>query len=237
MPEQSLKDLYRPTLEGLRTYWPAMVAIQFAALLTVLAYYFVDGTATFFARVAIVQEKGGLLFVAVCTVISGGVIPEILKRIYKREDRSPPGLGELANQFMMWAGLGILIERFYALQDFVFGPTDSVGILLVKVFFDQLVFAPLITMPYTVGLFMLYESRYKMKTWLRGVTLQTWKRRALPLWMTCLSFWPVMLLIVYCLPRILQFPLFLFANSAYGILMVFIARRQISHPDQTGRRS
>lgn len=228
MSEHGLKELIRPTVEAVRIYWPAIALIQLAALLTVLAYYFVDGTATFFARVAQVKENGGIAFAAISTVISGGVIPEILKRLIPSRGSRPPGMGELANQFMFWAGLGILIERFYALQDVLFGGTDTVALLLVKVGLDQLVFAPLITMPYTVACFMLYESRYRLGVWVRGLTLSTWKQRALPLWVTCLSFWPIMLLVIYSLPHILQFPLFLFANCAYSILMVFVARRQAS---------
>ena len=52
--------------------------------------------------------------------------------------------------------------------------------------------------------------------------------RALQIWISCLAFWPVMLLIIYSLPQALQFTLFLFGNAAYSILLIFIARRQVT---------
>jgi hypothetical protein len=81
-------------------------------------------------------------------------------------------------------------------------------------------------MPYIVGWFLLYESRYDLRTWIARLTFKRMIDRILPLWATCLSFWPIMLLIVFSLPGELQFPLFLFGNSAFSILMIFIARRQ-----------
>lgn len=227
--------LLRPAAIALRTYWPAILVIQALALGVVVAYYKVEGTAEFFAMVADWKVQGGILFAAVTTVVSGGILPEILKRFFRPRGTKAPGAGELANQFAMWAGLGILIDQFYQLQGHIFGHGTGLATLLPKVLVDQLVFAPLITQPYIVACFMLHETGYRPADWIAGITLKTMKDRILPLWMTCLSFWPVMLLIIYSLPRDLQFPLFLFVNAAYSILMIFIARRQLDEAAGQGR--
>jgi hypothetical protein len=219
--------LLKPAAIALRTYWPAILVIQVLALCVVVSYYKVDGTAEFFSVVAGWKVQGGILFAAISTVISGGILPEVLKRIFRPAGVKAPAPGELANQFAMWAGLGILIDQFYQLQGHIFGHGTGLATLLLKTLVDQLLFSPLITQPYIVACFMLHETRYRPVDWIAGMTFKKMVNRVLPLWMTCLTFWPVMLLVIYSLPGDLQFPLFLFVNSAYSILMIFIARRQV----------
>lgn len=77
------------------------------------------------------------------------------------------------------------------------------------------------------GWFLLYQHQFRLRPWTNALRLPSLARRVLPLWMTSLSFWPIMLLIVYSLPGDLQFPLFLFANAAFSILMIFILRRPL----------
>jgi hypothetical protein len=225
---QLLRTLVQPTLDAWRTYWLALVIIQSCALGMVIAYYEVVGAAAVFDQLAAWKIAGGMPLAALVTVLSGGVVPELLKRALRPVAVQPPSVGELAHQFAMWAGLGIMIDAFYVLQSQLFGTGTDALTLLYKVAFDQLVFAPLITMPLMVLWFFLRECRYQFGRWWREIRLQLVVRRAASLWFSCLSFWPVMLLIIYSLPTSLQFPLFLFANAAYSILMIFIARRQVA---------
>ncbi|NDV62738.1 hypothetical protein G0Q06_09775 [Puniceicoccales bacterium CK1056] len=226
MLHTSIKVLLRPAAQALRIYWPPILVIQAFALIVVVCYYKLEATADFFAIIAEVKANGGLIFVAVSTIISGGIVPEILKRIFRPAGVTPSSPGELANQFAMWAGLGILIDQIYQLQSNLFGDGTEFVILLQKVFVDQGLFAPFITQPYIVACFLLHETAYRPANWISVVFSKTMVRRVLTLYATCLTFWPVMLLVIYSLPQGLQFPLFLFANAAYSILMIFIARQQ-----------
>jgi hypothetical protein len=125
----------------------------------------------------------------------------------------------------MWAILGILVDRFYWLQAWLFGAGNDPGTLLIKVFFDQFIFTPFVALPFIVTWFFLYENRSQLRRAFHILTFAKLRARILPLWATSLCFWPLMLIIVYSLPSELQFPLFLFGNAAFSTLMIFIARR------------
>lgn len=218
--------LTAPLRLALRTYWPAILLIQVIALGAVVAYYRVPAAAGFFGTLADWKASGGLVFAALANVVSGGIIPELLKRIFRPSNIRPPGLRELAHQFVMWAALGVFVDVFYRLQSQWFGDGTDAGTLFIKVVVDQLVFTPLIGLPFIVGWFTLREVHYRPGAWLSSMAARSAVRHGLQLWISCLAFWPVMLLIIYSLPATLQFSLFLFANAAYSILLIFIARRQ-----------
>lgn len=216
----------RPAFDALRIYWPAILIIQSAALLVVVAYYNSYSVAKSLEVVALWKVQGGWLFAAVTTVISGGILPECLKTLFRPASQAGPNKRELFHQFMMWALLGIIIDTFYTLQSHLFGQGANWHNLLPKVLFDQFIFTPLVSLPFIVSWFLLLEKNYVFSAWFRSLTLTTLIPRILPLWATCLGFWPFMLAIIYALPNDLQFPLFLFGNAAYSILMIFIVRRQ-----------
>lgn len=203
-----------------------MLAIQACGLCVTLAYYFFDASRPVFEKFETWKQEGGLIFAAVATIISAGIIPELVKRAIRPANIKPPKLGELAHQFAMWAWLGILVEAFYRFLAHVFGHGTDALTLVKKVAVDQLLFSPLLSLPLIVTWFLLYESGYKLPVFLKTLRLRTIYARVFPLWATCLSFWPIMLAITFSLPQTLQFVLFLFGNAAFSILMIFIIRRQ-----------
>ncbi len=219
-----------PAWQAFRTYWPAMLLIQSLALCLVLAYYYIDGAADFFSSIGEWKSRGGLAAAALCTMISGGLFPELIKRAFRQDPSEAPGAKELVHQFIMWAILGIFVDLFYQFQGMLFGTDTEATTVLCKVLFDQLVFTPLVPMSFVPIWFRVYQCDYNLRRVFTGYTLLQHVDRVIPLWITALSFWPIFLLIVYSLPAALQFPLFLFGNATYSILMIFIARRQGEEP-------
>jgi hypothetical protein len=219
-------EIVRPAVAALRVYWPVMLLIQAAGLAVVVAYYRWNAVAELLARVARWKTEGGWLFSSLATVVSGGIAPELLKRVFRPAGISTPGAGEMAHQFVMWAWLGLLVDAFYGLQAGWFGVGNDAGTLVPKVMVDQLLYTPLVALPLIVAWLGFYEVGYRPRRWLAIFGVREMARRVLPLWAACLGFWPVMLSVVYSLPGDLQFTLFLSGNAAYSVLMIFIARRQ-----------
>ncbi|CAA6695460.1 MULTISPECIES: hypothetical protein [unclassified Lentimonas] len=229
-PLAYLVKVITPTLQALRAYWPAILLIQGISLCLVLSYYWIPSTQAVFGRIAELKVELGITFAAVTTAFSGCVFPELLKRKFRPKGSPAPSFGELVHQFMMWAIVGMLVDRFYTLQSMVFGHGNDVTTLVIKVVMDQLVFTPLLCVPFITLWFLVRETNYSPSRFCASVSLPVLRDRVLPIWATSLSFWPIMLLIVYSLPAALQFPLFLLGNSAFSILMIFIIRHQ---PDQS----
>ena len=215
-----------PALEALKLYWPAILLIQAFALVLLICYYSVESSREIFNTVAGWKENGGYPFASITTIISGGVLPELLKRVLRPAGVIPPKMGELIHQFIMWAYLGIIVDTLYRSLNYLFGSGTDPLTLLYKVLSDQLIFSPFFSLPSMVIWFMLYESGYNLKRFLEQFSIKRIYQRVLPLWATSLIFWPVMLVIIFSLPQVLQFPLFLFGNAAFSILMIFILRHQ-----------
>lgn len=194
-------------------------------LALVLAYYQIDAARAVFDQVAAFKLKTGVTFAAIATVFSGFLLPELIKRLVRSNDLATPSAAELAHQCIMWTWVGILVDRFYALQGVLFGDSATAGTLVIKVLVDQFLFTPLICLPLISLWFMLFEANYQPRRFFQQFSFKTLRSRVVPLWAACLCFWPIMLCIVYSLPSALQFPLFLIGNAAYSILMIFILRR------------
>ncbi|WP_269523887.1 hypothetical protein [Coraliomargarita parva] len=235
--QSALQRIFGPASQAFKTYWAAILAFQLMALAVVLCYYWVDGSAEIFARIAEFKQGAGLVFAAISTLFSGGVIPEIFKFFIRPKDQPTPSVGELGHQLLMWAWLGVLVDLFYRLQTHLFGEQVNWQSLLIKTSFDQLVFTPLVTIPLIVSWFMLREVHYNPAAFIKQLHPGNVGRRLLPVWATSLIFWPVTLMIVYALPPVLQFPLYLFANAAFSILMIFILRRPELTEDSAGQQA
>jgi len=207
-------------------YWPAILFIQTCALGVVISYYKVEGALSVFDRIEVWKQSGGYLLPAITTIISGGVIPECVKRVCRPEGVATPTKGELLHQFIMWAWLGILIDSLYKVLAYLLGNETDALTLVSKVLCDQFIFTPLLSLPLIVIWFIIYECGYRWSAIKKQLRLQNIYARVLPLWAACLTFWPIMLTLIFSMPQTLQFPLFLFGNAAYSILMIFILRRQ-----------
>lgn len=222
----SIQSAFRPAIQAFKTYWLPITLIQSCALAIVLSYYCIDAASAVFQTISDWKDAGGIFLAAALTVFSGGILPELIKRKFRPAHTPAPTLHELLHQFGMWALIGILVDRFYAFQNILFGSSDSPQILLVKVLCDQLIFTPFISLPFTVLWFRLWETRTQPSHYFSNFGIKTIAQRVLPLWASCLSFWPIMLLLIYSLPQTLQFPLFLMGNAAFSILLIFILRNK-----------
>ena len=219
----SFKDIIRPGVVAFRAYWKIFCAIQFAAFLFVIAYYNVAFVQTGVQWMGELKAKLGVVFAAVGTMCTGAIIPEIIKLKFRPPGVPPIKLKEFLFRCVMMGTVGIIVFCFYIFQDWLFGSGTDVATLLKKMLFDQLVFTPTLAMPFIAGCFILFEEQFNIRAALKHFTLETYKTRVLPLWAMALSFWPVTLLFVYAMPTDLQFILFLFANSAWSLVMILVA--------------
>ena len=217
--------ILRPGIQAWKLYWPAIFCIQSVALLIVLLYYLYYPARPYYQSIARLKTEGGLWFSAISTGLSAGVLPELIKKIFRPKRVTPPRIQEQAHFFVMWCLLGVFVDIFYRFQDYLFGSALSFEVVSPKIIVDQLIFTPLIPLPFIISWAMLLEARYRLREYRNIWHPHVLFKRMLPLWVTALSYWPPMLAILYSLPADLQFPLFLLANAAFSILMIYMARR------------
>jgi len=222
--------LTEPGRRAFTAYRPLFLGIQGTAA-ALLAVYFMSPDVRRACDVLVGwKDAGGTPFVVVSCILSGGVIPELLKWRLRPPGLPRPTLPELAHQMAIFGICGLMVNEFYKLQGLWFGPAHGWGILLLKIFIDQFIYSLFLPNPLVIVWFLWREKGFDLAATMRAVRPGLIRERLMPLWVTGLVFWVPLLLVLYSLPVGLQFVAFLLANCAWGILMVFIARRQVDAP-------
>ncbi len=213
-------------LMGLRVYGKAMLVIQGMAGAVVVTYFSSPSVQVFCQHLTEWKERGGWAFAALATIISGGVFPELIKWKLRPASVPAPTFGQLAHLFFMFAVLGISVDIFYLFQDHWWGGGRDPLTLALKILVDQFGYSLLFVLPFITVWFFWRENGYAIRETWRAVRSSAFPRRVMELFAPNITFWVPVLICVYSLPQPLQFILFLIVNSAWCMLLVFIARRQ-----------
>ncbi len=221
-----------PALQAMRLYWPAFVALQLAAVATVVGYYSSETVRTVAHELLSWKQAGGMAFVAAANVLSGAVIPELLKAGLRPPGRVKPGLADWIHLIALMAILGVMIDVFYNLQGTWFGAGRGIGTLAVKILVDQFIYTLFFAVPVIVAWFAWKENGYSLTRTARKLRPALFAERIPPLFIPNCIFWIPSLIAVYSLPTQLQFLLFIFLNGAWCLVMVFIARETSAKPSE-----
>lgn len=211
-----------------QAYGRAFVIIQVAALTAVAGYFIFPGFQEMAAVAVRWKEEGGMLFSAVTAMVFGGVIPELLKWRLRPPGLPAPKASEVVHQVSLFGIGGVMVDVFYGLQARWFGEAAGWEVVVLKVVVDQGVYSLFIANPIAVLWFLWREQGYSLVATWRACRWPLLKARTLQIWTTGVMFWTPLLLGLYALPAALQFIAFLFALCAWGIIVIFIARRQVS---------
>jgi hypothetical protein len=211
-----------------QAYGRAFLLIQAVALVAFACYFAFPGFREATAVAAAWKEEGGMWFSALAAMMFGGVIPELLKWKLRPPGLPAPRFSELVHQVSIFGIGGVMVDGFYALQARWFGDAAGWDVVLLKILVDQGLYSLFVANPIAVVWFLWREQGYSLSATWRACCWPLLKARTLQIWTTGILFWSPLLLGLYALPAALQFIAFLFALCAWGIILVFIARRQVS---------
>ncbi|HEV2861067.1 MAG TPA: hypothetical protein VGX48_08680 [Pyrinomonadaceae bacterium] len=217
----------RPLAVGLRAARANVVpglVIQAAVVALVLAYYFWEPSRAWLARLAEVKRGGGYLFSFVAGVVAGGVLPEVLRVAAFQGWRVRRGnLGNVLFGACFWGVMGVMVDALYRAQAAVFGPKVDFATVFKKTVVDQFVFTPFVSIPLTVAVFEWRQRGYSFGGTARALTGGFYRRKVLPSVVSGVGFWLPVVVFVYCLPPLLQFPLFTLALTLWVIIFTWIS--------------
>jgi hypothetical protein len=220
------RSLLLPGWTALRTYWQAFLLLQALALGFLFAYDHSAGVRSFCEHLMHWKQRGGMLFASLASMLCGCVIPELIKLKFRPAGFSRPTAGDLLHQLALFGLFGMTVNAFYTLQHRLFGSGRSWDVLLAKILVDQFLYTTLFALPFCIFWFQLRADRYDVKKALGRWSLDYYLRHVLPLFIPNCMYWGPMLIAVYSMPPALQFPLFLFAATAWNLLLIFMAKRQ-----------
>ena len=220
----SLLALARPGIEGIQRNWGVMVILQVVALLCVIGFYHVPVVTRACATLSDVRQAGGLLGAAIATAVAGLVLPKLVRLLLRQPlGESDVGLAhELMFLFALFAINGVMVDVFYRLLAVWFGDDGQVATVAKKVLVDQLVFTPVVSLPFIALCFTIRDHRYAIGKVIRELGARWYLRRVVTLMLPGWCYWTPMVTLIYSLPGPLQFVLFSLAMAAWSVVMVFI---------------
>lgn len=224
----------RPLSVGLRAaranLVPALV-IQAAVVSVVLAYYFWEPARAWLAQLAEFKREGGYLFSLVSGVLAGGLLPELLAvAVFQGWRVRRENLNSLAFGACYWGLMAVTVDALYRAQAVMFGGGVDLATVLKKTFVDQFLFTPFVSIPLTVIIYEWRQAGYRAARMPRVLSLDFYTRKVLPAIVSALGFWLPVVLLVYCLPPPLQFPLFTLALTLWVMIFTWISHAHRAAP-------
>src|SRR5215213_6192779 len=202
----------RPLTVGLRAaranLVPALV-IQAAVVTVVLAYYLWEPARAWLAQAAELKREGGYLFSFVSGALAGGLLPELLTvAVFQRWRVRRENLGSLLFGVCFWGLMGMTVDALYRAQALAFGSEVDFATVFKKTFVDQFLFTPFVSIPLTVVVLEWRQQGYRVGGLARALGRGFYRRKILPVVLSGMGFWLPIVVFVYSLPPLLQFPLF-----------------------------
>lgn len=221
------KEKERPLAVGLRAaranFVPALL-IQAAVVSVVLAYYLWAPARAWLAQLAEFKSEGGYPFSFVAGALAGGLLPELLTvAVFQRGRVRRENLGSLAFGVCFWGVMALIVDALYRAQALAFGDGVDFATVLKKAAFDQFIFTPFVTIPFTIVVFEWRDASYSLSGMPRVLSLDFYMQKILPAVVSGLGFWLPVVLLVYSLPLPLQFPLFTLALTLWVMILRWIS--------------
>lgn len=223
-----MRNILAPAIEGAKQNWKAMSLVWAMAFALVFAFYNVPAVSNAAEQVVLVKSRMGILFAAVAGFVCGGLLPELAKVVTRSLPKGENPWGEAVYRGLVWIGLAVMVDVFYLFQARWFGTSTSVPTLAFKTAVDMFVFAPLVFVPYTVGMFVFRREHWSLRSLFSVWTPSGWQREVFPTYVPNVCFWIVVLFAVYALPTPLQYPLSALATACWSILFTFLQKNKVS---------
>ncbi len=224
--------IFRPGLEAVRRFWKPFLLIELCGLLAVAGYFKVDVVHHAFETLRAWKEAGGYLAAILASGVSGAIVPELAKTLVLGETRFDRARwNHLAFNFSVFALLGAYADPFYRLLGHLFPSYGFDRWAVLKMGIDQFIYSPFVTLPTVAFLFTLREGGWSLKRTFQQLGWGWYLRRVVSLMVLCWCYWVPMALLMYSLPKGLTFVFAMFAQAAWGLLLIFAAAKPEPEPD------
>lgn len=167
------------------------------------------------------KTEWGLAFAFASYVVFAVLLPEALQCLLARRLPGRTAWVGMGYSSLVFGGVGILVDLFYRYQVIWFGAGNDWATILKKTLLDQLVFAPLSNL-LMLGLFLWRDEGFALSSWGKLSTTDYLGQRFVPVMVALWAVWIPSIMVVYCLPTPLQFPVVSMILSFWVLIFKFI---------------
>jgi hypothetical protein len=191
------------------------------------AYFLHDGTQAFLERVGESREEMGYLFSLTTYLVSGAVLPEILRIVFFQRCRlTAANLRSIATAAPCWGFMGMAVDFFYRCQNVWFGTGNEWSVVLLKIAVDQFLYSPFFANPVITGYFTLRAGGFRREAFgfvfSRAFLAEKW----LPVQIAGWGVWFPGVALVYSMPPQLQIPVAVLIHAFWVLILTTLTRRR-----------
>lgn len=193
-------------------------------LAVLLGYYFYPPTTGWLNDLAGLKGEFGYGYTFVVSVIAGALIPEAMRFLVLQRGRwSGKNLSNLGFTVPFWGVTGMMVDFFYRMQEVWFGAEATFWVVVAKVVVDQFLYNPLVAAPSGAWLYDWKNGGYRLRGVSRFFTLRYYRDVIVPILFATWGVWIPLVTMIYCLPSLLQIPLFALALSLWVMLFTWMS--------------
>jgi len=179
-----------------------------------------------FDKLALLRSQWGLLFSFAGTSTASAILPELMRFILCRgrtRREQDPLWERLIFGIPFWGLVGMQVDLFYRLQYRLFGPSDTILVIIKKVLFDSLLYCPLLAVPQAVCVLLWRDHRFTFHGFRGHHPLRFYALKIFPVLVANWMVWIPLICIIYALPCALGVPFFIVAQCFWVMVLTTLA--------------
>lgn len=201
--------------------------LQGVMLVFILLYLFHGGTQELLRQVSAMRMEMGYRFAIVCYIVSGALLPEILKIVlFQKGKPSLENVWLFLTAAPLWMAMGTAVDFFYHCQSLWFGSGNSWNIVVIKVLVDQLLYSPFFANPIVTGYFTLRDGGFGGAAFAKVFHRDFYSERVLPVQMAGWCVWIPGVALVYFMPPSLQLPVAILIQCFWVLILTSLNDRE-----------
>ncbi len=220
-------------LKALRANLLPGILLQFLMASMGAAYLWNPTARHFFEELAHLRSNWGLLFSFWGTSFASAIMPEALRLLLPRGRHmgsAGAGLGtRLLFGIPFWGVIGMQVDLFYRLQYLLFGPSDSIFVIMKKVLVDAFIYCPVLAVPQVVCILLWKDHGFTLQGFTNHTPARFYALKIFPVLMANWMVWIPLICIIYSLPSALGVPFFIVAQSFWVMVLTTLSSRSPQH--------
>lgn len=221
-----IRGALNEALKALRTNLLPGLLLQTLMALMGAAYLWNNTARHAFEELAVIRSHWGLFFSFFGTSFASALLPEVLRLLLPRtkQDEGAPTLGaRLLFAIPFWGLIGMQVDLFYRLQYLLFGPSDSVLVIVKKVLVDAFIYCPLLAVPQVVCILLWKDHGFTFHGFRNHTPIRFYALKIFPVLMANWMVWIPLICIIYSLPAALGVPFFIVAQSFWVMVLTTLS--------------
>lgn len=203
---------------------PGLVIVCLAGLL-VAAYYLFPAVAASLLGLQNLRDRWGIWFSMAASAIGAGVIPGLYLIASGRARRGRRAVVDFVFTCLVWSATALAIDRFYAFQAWLWGPSVSLPIIFGKMLVDQVLFTPLLGIQIPAFGIRLRDLNYDLPALGRALREDWLIKVIVPMLVAAWLTWIPGTLVIYALPLSLQIPMFVFIQCFFALEVAYASSK------------